>query len=463
MHFIVSLFTTYLPYFVLVLTLLVFVHEFGHYWVGRRFGIHAEVFSIGFGPELFGWTDRQGTRWKVAAIPLGGYVKFLGDNDASSATPSELPLSAEQQRRAFFTQPLYARAAVVLGGPLANLLFALLLLTAVFYVAGEPYSPAIVAVQVEGPAAQAGLRTGDQIVRLNGKSVDRYEDIQDTQFLYLARPMAVEYRRDDATLRGEIIPQFCERTDKYNNKMRFGELGLDQLIRPVVGGFTPNSPAEAAGLKVGDRLEKIDGKPVEHFTHIPELIGNSAGHPVTVEYNRDGRDYTTTVTPEADQVTDCTGKEKMVGRLRIRPAGVTEFRSHDVGGAVLAGVRQIWGMTTMFYTSLVQIVTGTRPVDELGGPIRIAKAAGEASYVGWIGILNLVIALSVVLGVFNLLPVPMLDGGHLAMYVYEAVRGRPLGLKAQELSLKVGFALVVGMALVATFNDISQLGKLLLR
>src|SRR5215475_13055645 len=429
MHAIVSLFTTYLPYFVLVLTLLVFVHEFGHYWVGRRFGIHAEVFSIGFGPELFGWTDRQGTRWKVAAIPLGGYVKFLGDNDASSATPSGQPLSSDQQRRAFFTQPLYARAAVVLGGPLANLLFALVLLTAVFYVAGEPYSPAIVAVQADGPAAQAGLRTGDQMVRLNGKRVDRFEDIQDTQFLYLAKPMAVEYRRGDTLLRGEIQPQFCERTDKYGNKLRFGELGIDQLIRPVVGGFVANSPDEAAGLKIGDLLLEIDGKPVDHFTRMPDLV------------------------------TDCTGKEKTVGRLRIRPAGVTEFRSHDIGGAVLAGVRHIWGMTTMFYTSMAQIVTATRPVDELGGPIRIAKAAGEASYGGWIGILNLVIALSVVLGVFNLLPVPMLDGGHLAMYLYEAIRGRPLGLKAQELGLKVGFALVVGMALIATFNDI----KLLLR
>ena len=459
MHAIVSLFTTYLPYFVLVLTLLVFVHEFGHYWVGRRFGIHAEVFSIGFGPELLGWTDRHGTRWKISAVPLGGYVKFLGDNDASSATPSDQSLSADQQRRAFFTQPLYARAAVVLGGPLANLLFALLLLTAVFYVAGEPYSPAIVAVQADGPAAQAGLRTGDQMLRLNGQRVDRFEDIQDTQFLYLAKPMTVEYRRGDALLRGEILPTFCERTDKYGNKIRFGELGIDQLIRPVVGGFVANSPAEAAGLKIGNLLLEIDGKPVEHFTRIPELIGNRAGHPVTVKYDRDGRRYETTVTPEADQVTDCTGKEKTVGRLRIRPAGVTEFRSHDIGGSVLAGVRQIWGMTTMFYTSMAQIVTATRPVDELGGPIRIAKAAGEASYGGWIGILNLVIALSVVLGVFNLLPVPMLDGGHLAMYLYEAIRGRPLGLKAQELGLKVGFALVVGMALIATFNDI----KLLLR
>src|SRR5215475_10212854 len=169
MHSVVSLFTTYLPYFILVLTLLVFVHEFGHYWVARRFGIHAEVFSIGFGPQLFGWTDRNGTRWKVSAIPLGGYVKFLGDSDATSATPSADTLSADQQRRAFFGKPLYARAAVVFGGPAANLIFAFILLTAVFFFAGEPYSPPVIAVQTEGPAAQAGLRTGDEIVRLGDK------------------------------------------------------------------------------------------------------------------------------------------------------------------------------------------------------------------------------------------------------------------------------------------------------
>jgi regulator of sigma E protease len=459
MHSVVSLFTTYLPYFVLVLTLLVFVHEFGHYWVARRFGIHAEVFSIGFGPELFGWTDRSGTRWKISAIPLGGYVKFLGDNDATSATPSAEPLSPEQERRAFFNQPLYARAAVVLGGPLANLVFAFILLTAVFFFAGEPYSPPIVAVQVDGPAAKAGLRTGDEIVRLGDKRIDRYEDIQESQFLYWTKPMPIEFRRGNQLLRGELVPLFCERTDKYNNTLRFGELGMDQLVRPVVGGFTANSPTEAAGLKVGDLLLELDGKPVEYFSRIPELIGNRGGQPVTVKYDRDGQRYETTVTPIADKAIDCAGKEHMVGRLRVRPAGVTELRNHGVIGAMGAGVRHVWGMTSMFYTSMAQILTATRPVDELGGPIRIAKAAGEASYAGWAGILNLVIALSVVLGVFNLLPVPMLDGGHLAMYLYEAVRGKPLSLRVQEFGLKIGFALVIGMALIATFNDI----RLLLR
>jgi regulator of sigma E protease len=457
MQSVISLFTTYLPYFILVLTLLVFIHEFGHYWVARCFGIHAEVFSIGFGPELFGWTDRRATRWKVSAIPLGGYVKFLGDNDATSATPSDAPLSEEQKRGAFFSKPLYARAAVVLGGPAANLLFAVVVLTIVFFVSGEPYSPATVAVQVDGPAAKAGLRTGDEIVRLADRRVDRYEDIQGSQFLYLAKPMAVEYRRDGQLLHGEIIPQFCERTDRYNNTLRYGELGLDPLVRPVVGGLLPNSPAEVAGLKVGDRLLEIDGKPVEYFSRIPELIGARAGQSLVVKYDRDGRIAETTIVPIADKVADCAGKERVIGRLRVRPVATTQFRSYGVLGAMGAGVNAVWDMTTMFYTSMAQILTAARPVDELGGPIRIAKAAGEASHAGWSGILNLMIALSVVLGVFNLLPVPMLDGGHLAMYLYEAIRGKPLSLRVQELGLRVGFALVIGMALIATFNDITLL------
>ncbi|MBL6615321.1 MAG: RIP metalloprotease RseP [Reyranella sp.] len=456
-----QLFTTYLPYFVLVLTLLVFVHEYGHYWVGRRFGIHAEVFSIGFGPELIGWTDRNGTRWKISAVPLGGYVKFLGDSDATSATPSGEPLSPDQRKRAFFSQPLYARAAVVLGGPFANLLFAFVLLTAVFFVAGEPYTPPTIAVQIDGPAAQAGLHTGDEIVRMGDKRIGRYEDITELQYLYWGKAMPVEYRRGNQLLKTEIVPKFCERTDRFSNTLRLGDLGMDQMIRPVVGGFTPESPAEAAGLKVGDLLLQIDGKPVDYFSRIPELIGDRAGHPVTVLFDRDGKRMETTVTPIADKAVDCAGKEYTVGRLRVRPAGVTEFRSHGLFGAMGAGVRAVWGMTTMFYTSMGQILTAARPVDELGGPIRIAKAAGEASYAGWTGILNLVIALSVVLGIFNLLPVPMLDGGHLAMYLYEAVRGKPLSLRAQELGLKVGFTLVIGLALIATFNDIRHLFRVL--
>jgi regulator of sigma E protease len=339
-------------------------------------------------------------------------------------------------------------------------LFAFVLLTGVFFVAGEPYTPTTVAVQVDGPAAKAGLRTGDEIVRLDGSRINRFEDIVEAQYIQLGKPMTVEYRRGNELFNSLITPRYCERTDRYGNTMRLGEYGMDQLVRPVVGGFTPDSPAQAAGLKVGDVLLEIDGKPVEYFSRIPELIGDRAGHPVFITYDRAGRRGEATVTPIADKAVDCAGKEYTVGRLRVRPAGVTEYRSHGLVGAMGASVRAVWGMTTMFYTSMSQILTAVRPVDELGGPIRIAKAAGEASYAGWTGILHLVIALSVVLGIFNLLPVPMLDGGHLAMYLYEAVRGKPLSLRAQELGLKVGFTLVIGLALVATFNDIKQIIRL---
>jgi regulator of sigma E protease len=354
---------------------------------------------------------------------------------------------------------LHARAAVVVGGPAANLVFAFLLLTGVFFFAGEPYSPATVAVAADGPAARAGLRSGDEVVRLGDKKISRFEDIQESEFLYLAKPMPVEFRRGEDLLRAEIVPQYCQRTDRYNNTIRTGELGLDQLIRPVVGGFTANSPAEIAGLKVGDLLLEIDGKPVGDFSRIRDLIGGRAGQPVAVKYERGGRQYDTTIVPESDVVADCTGKELTVGRLRVRPTAVTEIRSHGIFGAMGAGLHHIWTMTTMIYTSMGQIVTAARPVDDLGGPIRIAKAAGDASHAGWAGILNLVIVLSVGLGLFNLLPVPMLDGGQLAMYAIEAVRGKPLSLRVQEYGLRLGFALVICMVLFVSFNDI----RLLLR
>jgi len=348
---------------------------------------------------------------------------------------------------------------VVFGGPAANLVFAFLLLTGVFFFAGEPYSPATVAVTADGPAARAGLRSGDEVVRLGDKKISRFEDIQESEFLYLAKPMPVEFRRGSDLLRAEIVPQYCQRVDRFNNTVRTGELGLDQLIRPVVGGFTANSPAEIAGLKAGDLLLEIDGKPVGDFSRIRDLIGSRAGQPVAVKYERAGQQHDTTIVPESDVVVDCAGKELTVGRLRIRPTAVTEIRSHGVFGAMGAGLHHIWTMTSMIYTSMGQIVTAARPVDDLGGPIRIAKAAGDASHAGWAGILNLVIVLSVGLGLFNLLPVPMLDGGQLAMYAIEAVRGKPLSLRVQEYGLRLGFALVICMVLFVSFNDI----RLLLR
>jgi regulator of sigma E protease len=435
MQSIVSLFTTYLPYFFLVLTLLVFIHEYGHYWVGRRFGIHAEVFSIGFGPEIFGWTDRNGTRWKVSAIPLGGYVKFLGDNDATSATPADVPLSASDRKRAFFSQPLHARAAVVLGGPAANLLFAFLLLTGVFFFAGEPYTPATVAVQVDGPAAKAGLRTGDEIVRLADKRVDRYEDIQESQFLYWTHPMSVEYRRGNQLLRGEIAAAVLRahrslqqhaalRRSRYRSAHSPGRRWLHGQ-QPGRGGGPQGRRSAAGDRRQARRILLPDSR----TDRLPRRsTGDRHLRARTAVLREDAP-----VVPIADKTLDCAGKEQVDRSPARTPCRRSpSYRDQGVIGAMGAGVnRAVWGMTTMFYTSMGQILTAARPVDELGRtyPHRQGRRRGVACRMGGHP-QSRHRACPSCSAVFNLLPVPMLDGGHLAMY---ALRGgaRPAAQPAE--------------------------------
>ena len=436
-----------------------FVHEFGHYWVARRYGVRAEVFSIGFGPELFGWNDRNGTRWKISRRAAGRLREDAGRHRRhqrhavrrTSAAPNSSGAPSSASRSMPVPPSCWA-------GRAANLLFAFVLLTAVFFFAGEPYSPADGRGAAGRPGGQRrGLRTGDEIVRLGDKHVDRYEDIQESQFLYWAKPMAVEYRRGNQLLNAEIVPQFCERTDRYNNTLRFGELGMDQLVRPVVGGFTQNSPAEAAGLKVGDLLLEIDGKPVDYFSHIPELIGSRAGQPVTVKYDREGTRDETTVVPGRRQGARLHGQGahgRPVARPSRRRRRVPQPRPDRCDGR---GRARDLGHDD----DILHVDGADRDGDAAGRRARRPdphrQGCGRGVLAGSAGILNLVIVLSVSLGAVQSVPVPMLDGGHLAMYHYEAVRGKPLSLKMQEFGLKVGLAMVISMVLFATFNDIGLL------
>ncbi len=358
---------TYVVPFLVVLTVLVFVHELGHYWVARRNGVRVETFSIGFGPELFGWNDRAGTRWKFSAIPLGGYVKFFGDADAASTPGAEIKeMTAEERAVSFHHKRLGQRAAIVFAGPAANFLFAIVLFAALFAFIGQPYTPALIGgVMPDSAAERAGIMAGDRVVSINGETINRFEDIQ-----------------------------------------RIIQLNLDQ--------------------------------------------------PLTMIVQRDGRDVSLAARPAVIEETDRFGNKIRLARLGIRGGGV-EFVRRGPGEAVWQAVAETYTQTAGTLKALGQMIGGQRSSDELGGPLRIAQMSGEVAQGGFGSLLAFLALLSINLGLINLFPVPLLDGGHLLFYGFEALRGRPLGPQAQEYGFRIGMVLVFSLMIFATWNDLVHL------
>jgi regulator of sigma E protease len=358
----------YIVPFLVILTVLVFVHEFGHYLIARWNGVRVEVFSIGFGPELFGWWDRAGTRWKFSTIPLGGYVKMFGDSDASSGlpTPGLARFSPAEREASFHYKRLGQRAAIVAAGPAANFLFAVLVLAILFMTFGQPFTPAEVGqVQPGSAAEQGGVRPGDVILKIDGGTVQRFEDVQ-------------------------------------------------QAVR-----LNPNVP-------------------------------------MTIVVRRDGQEETLRVTPTRTEMTDRFGNRYEIGLLGIARSGM-EYVKRDPATALAQAGAETWDLSVATLKAMWQIVIGTRATDELGGPLRIAQMSGEVAQGGVVAVLWFMAVLSINLGLINLFPVPVLDGGHLLFYAAEAVRGKPLGQRAQEYGFRIGLALVLTLMVFATWNDLVHL------
>jgi regulator of sigma E protease len=358
----------YVVVFLIILTVVVFIHEMGHYLVARWNGVRVDVFSVGFGPELFGWTAKSGTRWCVSALPLGGYVKMFGDADAASATGDDRPMTEEEKAVSFRHKRVGQRAAVVFAGPASNFIFAIIGLAAMFMVLGQPVSePVVGSVHPDTAAAEAGLKPGDRIVSINGKEIDRFQDIQRIVRLDIEAPLSLVVKRAGETVTVQARPRVIQR------KGVFGD------------------------------MEKVP------------VLGITAD-----------------------------------------PAS-TRIVSHGPGSALWEAVRETEGMVQSTFVGIGQMIGGTRGTDELGGPIRIAKGAGEAAQLGLSSVIFYTILLSLNLGLINLFPIPVLDGGHLLFYAIEAVLGKPLGERAQEYGFRVGLFLVLALMVFATRNDIVSL------
>ena len=363
---IASLIDYVLP-FLVILTVLVFVHEMGHFWVARRAGVRVDVFSIGFGPELFGWTSASGTRWKFSAVPLGVYVKMFGDIDPASARPEDdSDLSADERKVTFFGKSLGARSAIVAAGPIANFLFAVILLAGLYAIAGRPYAPPVVDEVVAGSAAdEGGLVAQDRIVEANGLTIERFSDLRRLVFDRPGEPIAMVVERDGARLPLTVVPKAVTETDRFGNEYTFGQLGV---------------------------------------------------------------------------------RSNQVVTERLNPLYAVAVASRETGAIVVQTLEAVG-----------QMIAGTRGTDELGGPLRIAEMSGAVAQSGWVTTIWFTAVLSINLGLINLFPIPILDGGHLLFYGLEALRGRPLGERAQEWASIAGLSLVVALMLFVTWNDLVRL------
>ena len=454
----ISVLWNYILPFLILFTLLVFVHEMGHYSVARRNGVRVEVFSIGFGPELFGRDDRWGTRWKFCAIPLGGYVKMFGDADAVSR-PGEATarLTPEQRKVSFYHKTVGQRAAIVFAGPAVNYLFAVLILALLFMTAGQRHTPAVVGAVVHGGAAErAGLRTGDTVVRFGGRTIDRLEEVEQIALLYPGEALRIVVKRDNAERAFSLTPEPRTVRDKHGNTDVYGMLGAVRMVAPIVGRVLEDSAAAEAGLRSGDRIVAIDGRPVSTFQEVRTVVVAAPERPMRLRILRDGRRASLTVVPKEYTFVDGAGVTRTIGRIGISVAPPL-MKRHGPLTAVWAAVGETWSLTVMTGTAIGQMFAGKREIRDFGGPLRIAEMSGDMAQIGIYAFVWFMAAISLSLCLINLLPVPMLDGGHLLFYGIEAIRGKPLGEKAQEYGFRIGMALVLTLMVVVTWNDLLRL------
>ena len=447
----------YVPPFLVVLTVLVFVHEMGHYLVARYNGVRVEVFSIGFGPEIKGWNDKTGTRWKICWIPFGGYVKFFGDSDGASRPDGEaLRELAEAERDvSFHHKRLGQRATIVAAGPKANFIYAIIVLAGMYMVFGQRVTPPEIGRVVdESVGAVAGFKIGDVVLAVDGDSIHRFEQLQQAVFLNPDRALSFRIRRDGQEQTIAATPRLTERADQQGNMHKFGDLGLLAASPAIVGKVYDDSPAADAGFETGDRIVAIDGLVLDNFERLQDIVATSKGHQLSLTVVRGGAETRLSVAARLDVAAkEAGGPERwLIGIMR---APLTPVKLGPVAALVEASTTS-YDMLVQTLAYVGQMITGSRGTEDLGGPLRIAQASGQAAQVGVEQLIMLSILLSLNLGMINLFPIPILDGGHLLFYGFEAVLRRPLTEKMQEIGFRIGLAMVLSLTVFVTWNDLVQ-------
>ncbi len=436
--------------FVVVIGLLILIHELGHFLVARWVGVGVERFSIGFGPVLLRWRGKE-TEYCLSVIPMGGYVKMVGEE-----SPLEGGGSATiDPAKSFSLRPLWARALIVFAGPGMNFVLAAAIFAGVFVVLGRPVLPAVLGrVQPGGPAAQAGLETGDRVVAIEGQPVAYWEDLVKAVQRTNGETLQLVARRGGEERKVALTPVRTKVRDIFGDERDAWDFGARPYTPAKIGDVLPDYPAAHAGLQPGDTVVALDESSVLSWDDLAEEIRKRPGRPVRLTVERNGQTLILSMTPQPIKERGPNGEEMEVGRIGISPAAaVTYVRSNPVF-AVGEGIVRAIDMTALTAVGLWKLVTRQLPVSTIGGPIQIAVSAGEQARQGITSLAFFTAVISVNLALLNLLPIPILDGGHLLFFAIEAVLGRPLSLRKREVAQQVGFALLLLLMVLAVYNDL---------
>ncbi|QWL61966.1 sigma E protease regulator RseP [Aeromonas jandaei] len=440
--------------FVVALGLLVAVHEFGHFWVARRCGVKVERFSIGFGKAIWRRLGKDGTEYVLALIPLGGYVKML-DGRVDELKPGD-------EQYAFNHKSVWARMAIVAAGPMANFVFALFALWLMFMIGVPAVKPVIGEVRPASIVAEAGILPGMEIVGVGDEQTGDWESVTYALLSHLG---------DQSVTLKVKAPQTSYATDKNlsldnwkfdpDRESPIGSLGIVPLggkVLPVVSAVVAKSASEKAGLQVGDRIKRVGEQEITEWAQFVELVQHAPGAPLQVVVERNNRDLDVTLTPDTRKV-----QGKLVGFVGLSPQLVPlpdEYRillQYGPLQALWQGAQKTWSLITLTFDMIGKLVAGIVSLDNLSGPISIAKGAGSSADYGLVYFLSFLALISVNLGIINLFPLPVLDGGHLVYFLIEAVTGKPVSERIQEVGFRIGAAILMLLMGIALFNDFARL------
>lgn len=428
----------YVVAFIVALSIIVAVHEYGHYIVGRWCGIHAEVFSLGFGKVLWSGRDKRGTEWQLAALPFGGYVKFMGDANAASAGVDGATmegLSEAERRRTMPGAPLWARAATVAAGPVFNFILSLIIFSAVFALRGIATEPVEVGALEPLPQEVRVLEQGDRILAIGGTPITDIASVYEaTAALDLSQPVVYRVLRNGTEM----------------------ELKGTTPFPPLIASVSPNSAAIDAGLRVGDVITAIDGRKITAFSELQEVVSTGEGKPVALEVWRNGATEQFTMTPRRTDlpVADGSFETRYLIGINGGLAFVPATEKVGVLEAITTGARQTWFIVTSSISGLSNMISGAISSCNLSGPLKIATTAGQMASQGSQSFIWFVAVLSTAVGLLNLFPIPVLDGGHLVFHAYEAVTGKPPPERALNVLMAIGLTLILGLMVFALGNDL---------